>query len=160
MPERSSLKCPPSSSFSGKHGPCFSGRSDPPSIKTYPQSLLCYPYHPLSPFYTSNIISFLYHFIYILYFDVYPTMVLVHYWWCPSTDRLLALLMYDRTSTRTDVNKARKKLFVKKSSVQRIPPTCAALEQHVKRAVFQGGHVWGQTLVPQPVLPSPSSWQD
>ena len=28
----------------------------------------------------------------------------------------------------------------------------------IERAVFQGGHVWGQTLVPQPVLPSPSSW--
>ena len=66
--------------------------------------------------------------------------------------------MYDRTSTCTDVNKARKKLFAKRSSVQRIPPTRAALEQHVKRAVFQGGHVWGQTLVPQPVLPSPASW--
>ena len=68
------------------------------------------------------------------------------------------ILMYDQTSTCTDVNKARKKLFAKRSSVQRIPPTRAALEQHVKRAVFQGGHVWGQTLVPQPVLPSPSSW--
>ena len=68
------------------------------------------------------------------------------------------ILMYDRTSTCTDVNKARKKLFAKRSSVQRIPPTRAALEQHVKRAVFQGGHVWGQILVPQPVLPSPSSW--
>ena len=68
------------------------------------------------------------------------------------------ILMYDQTSTCTDVNKARKKLFAKRSSVQRIPPTRAALEQHVKRAVFQGGHVWGQILVPQPVLPSPSSW--
>ena len=68
------------------------------------------------------------------------------------------ILMYDRTSTCTNVNKARKKLFAKRSSVQRIPPTRAALEQHVKRAVFQGGHVWGQTLVTQPVLPSPSSW--
>ena len=31
------------------------------------------------------------------------------------------ILMYDRTSTCTDVNKARKKLFVKRSSVQRTP---------------------------------------
>ena len=51
----------------------------------------------------------------------------------------------------------RKKLFAKKSFVQRIPPTRAALEQHVERDVFQGGHIWGQTLIPQPVLPSPSS---
>ena len=70
----------------------------------------------------------------------------------------LVILIYDRTSTCTDINKARKKLFTKKSSVLRIPPTRAALEQHVKRAAFQGGHVWGQTLLPQPTLPSPCSW--
>ncbi len=68
------------------------------------------------------------------------------------------ILIYDRTSTCTDINKARKKLFAKKSSVMRIPPTRAALEQHVKRAAFQGGHVWGQTLLPQPALPSPCNW--
>ena len=68
------------------------------------------------------------------------------------------ILMYDRTSTCTDVNKARKKLFAKTSSVQRIPPTHAALEQHVKRAAFQGGHIWGQALIPHPVFPSPSNW--
>ena len=68
------------------------------------------------------------------------------------------ILLYDKTSTCTDVNKARKKLFAKNSSVQRISPTYAALEQHVKRAAFQGGHVWGQVLVPQPALLSPSDW--
>ena len=51
------------------------------------------------------------------------------------------------------MNKARKKLFAKTSSVQRIPPTYAALEEHVKRATYQGGHVWGQALCPDPVLP-------
>ena len=40
----------------------------------------------------------------------------------------------------TDINKAGNKLFTKKSSVLRITPTRAALEQHVKRA-FQSGHV-------------------
>jgi len=68
------------------------------------------------------------------------------------------ILLYDRTSTSTEVNQARKRLFAKTSSVQRIPPTRAALEQHVKRAAFQGGHVWGQALSPDPVLPSPSAW--
>ncbi len=68
------------------------------------------------------------------------------------------ILLYDRTSTCTDINEARKKLFAKKSSVLRIPPTRAALEQHVKRAAFQGGHVWGQTLLAQPVIPSPCDW--
>ena len=45
------------------------------------------------------------------------------------------ILMYDQLSTCTDVKNARKKLFAKKSSVQRISPTRAALEQHIKRAV-------------------------
>ena len=58
------------------------------------------------------------------------------------------ILLYDKTSTCTDVNKARKKLFAKNSSVQRIPPTYAALEQHVKMAAFQGGHVWGTSTCP------------
>ena len=66
--------------------------------------------------------------------------------------------MYDRTSKCKDVNKARKKLFAKKRSVQNIPPTYAALEQHVKRSALQGGHVWGQALVPEPVLPPPTDW--
>ena len=38
--------------------------------------------------------------------------------------------------------------------VQRILPTHTALEHHVKSVVFQGGHVWGQTLASQLVLPS------
>ena len=68
------------------------------------------------------------------------------------------ILLYDRTSNATDVNKARRKLFPKKNSVQRIPPTKAALEQHVKRAVYQGGHVWGQAMDPRPALPTPTDW--
>jgi hypothetical protein len=68
------------------------------------------------------------------------------------------VLLYDRTSPYMGINEARKKLFAKRNSVQRIPPTYDALEQHMKRSLFQGGYVWGQVLVPQPVLPSPTSW--
>ena len=69
------------------------------------------------------------------------------------------VLLYERTSTCTDVDKATKKMFAKTSSVQqRIPPTRAALEQHIKWAAFQGGHIWGQALIPLPDLPSPCSW--
>ena len=69
------------------------------------------------------------------------------------------VLIYDRTSSLTKVNEARQKLFLKRSrSLDSIPPTRALLEQHVKRAVFLGGCVWGQTLLCQPVLPSPSDW--
>ena len=42
--------------------------------------------------------------------------------------------------------------------MQSIPPTKAALEEHVKRAVYQGGHMWGQVLVSTPELPSPCKW--
>ena len=40
--------------------------------------------------------------------------------------------IYDRTSTCTNMNKARKKLFAKTSFVKRITPSNATLEQHVK----------------------------
>ena len=42
------------------------------------------------------------------------------------------------------VNQPRPKFFSKRAkSLDSIPPTIASLEQHVKRAVFQGGYVWG-----------------
>ena len=64
------------------------------------------------------------------------------------------VLIYDRTSSLTKVNEARQKLFLKRSrSLDSIPPTRALLEQHVKR-----GCIRGQTLLCQPVLPSPSDW--
>ena len=55
------------------------------------------------------------------------------------------VLIYDRTSSLTKVNEARQKLFLKRSrSLDSIPPTKASLEQHVKRAVFQGGCIWAK----------------
>jgi len=68
------------------------------------------------------------------------------------------ILLYDRTSKCTDIDKARRKLFARKNNVQLIPATKAALEEHVKRAVYQGGHVWGQILLPAPELPPPTNW--
>ena len=68
------------------------------------------------------------------------------------------ILLYDRTSTSTDIDQARRKLFAKRHNVQSIPPTNAALKEHVKRAVYQGGHVWGQMLVSTPALLSPCKW--
>ena len=55
------------------------------------------------------------------------------------------ILLYDRTSKCTDIDKARRKLFARKNNVQLIPPTKAALEEHVKRAVYQGGRVGSDT---------------
>ncbi len=67
--------------------------------------------------------------------------------------------MYDRTSSLTEVSEVRQELFSKKArSLENIPPTQASLLQHAKRAVFQGGYIWGQTLLKQPTLPCPSRW--
>ena len=68
------------------------------------------------------------------------------------------ILLYDRTSMCTEIDQARQKLFAKRTNVKQIPPTRAAMEQHIKRAIYQGGHLWGQTLVASPVLPSPTNW--
>ena len=69
------------------------------------------------------------------------------------------VLMYDRTSGLHEVNQARQELFCQRSrKLEGNPPTRAALEQHVKRACYQAGHVWSQSLVAHPVLPSPSEW--
>ena len=69
------------------------------------------------------------------------------------------ILIYDRTSTCSDINTARNKLFAKKvRHLESIPPTHHALVQHVWRAVYQGGLFWGQALYAQPELPSTSQW--
>ena len=69
------------------------------------------------------------------------------------------VLLYDRTSSLLKVKEARQELFCKKSrEFDSIPPTKAALEQHIRRAVLQGAHTWGQTLLCQPALPSPADW--
>ena len=75
-----------------------------------------------------------------------------------ATIERFIILLYYRTSTCREINTARRKLFAKRHSVESIPPTKAALEEHVKRAVLQGGHVWGQALVLTPELPSPCKW--
>ena len=66
------------------------------------------------------------------------------------------ILLYDRTSTSSCINETRQLLFTHKGrQMQGLPPTQAALEQHIKRAVLQGGHDWGQAMIRDRVLPSP-----
>ena len=63
------------------------------------------------------------------------------------------VLMYDRTSETMEVNEARKQLFTQKSrTLENIPPTKAALEQHIKRACYQA-NCWNQALVPRQQMP-------
>ncbi len=56
-----------------------------------------------------------------------------------SPERFVVLL-YSRTSSCETVNHARKELFAcGNRQIANIPPTRSALEQHVKRAVYQLG---------------------
>ena len=69
------------------------------------------------------------------------------------------VLLCDRTSTNSLVNEARKQLFAQKGRpLEAIPPTQAALVQHIRRAIYQGIHCWGQALQPWMTLPCPSRW--
>ena len=48
------------------------------------------------------------------------------------------VFLYDRTSDLVQVNDARKQLFAQKSrSLENIPPTYAALREHIKRVSYQ-----------------------
>ncbi len=69
------------------------------------------------------------------------------------------VLLYDRGSNKDTVYMARKDLFTRKGrEIEHIPPSQAALLQHTKRAAYQAGHIWGQTLIANPELPTPSDW--
>ena len=69
------------------------------------------------------------------------------------------IIMYCKTCSSDSVNAARKKLFGHGSrDIEHIPSTQAALLQHIKRAVYQAGYVWGQSLIANPILPDPSEW--
>ena len=68
------------------------------------------------------------------------------------------VLLYDRTSDQMGVNEARKNLFTQKSrSLENLPPTLAALVQHIKRASYQANS-WNKALCLNPNLPSPMDW--
>ncbi len=61
--------------------------------------------------------------------------------------------------TAGPVNTARMTLFSQMSSkIENIPPTQAALDQHIKRSSYQSGHMWGQSLEAHPELPDVTDW--
>ena len=69
------------------------------------------------------------------------------------------VIMYDRSSISTKVNETRLDLFARKQRpYNNIPPSRAALVEHIKRSILQAGHTWGQSLCKTQDLPSPSSW--
>ena len=75
-----------------------------------------------------------------------------------STLERFVILMYDCTSDLIEINKARKQLFTQKSrSLESLPPTLAALEQHIRRVSYQS-NCWNKALIADPDLPSPADW--
>ena len=78
---------------------------------------------------------------------------------CFAIIERFVILMYNRTSEAFDINIARKELFANcGGQIDKIPPTKAALMQHLKRAVYQGSVCWGHAVNLNPVMPNPSTW--
>ena len=82
----------------------------------------------------------------------------------PSSDDIaviesFVISLYSVSCTLTDVNKARQQIFAQSSrTFEYLPPTKAALEEHMKRTTHQAGYVWGQSIIAKQVLPNPSLW--
>ena len=76
-----------------------------------------------------------------------------------ATLKRFTILLYGRTSSMVNIDEARQELFTKKGRpMDAIPPTKAALVQHIKRAVYQGGHCWGKMLQTTMCMPSAEDW--
>ena len=69
------------------------------------------------------------------------------------------ILLYNHTSSKVHIDEARQELFtVKGWAMDAIPPTRAALMQHIRRAVYQGGNCWGKMLQVTIGMPSAGDW--
>ena len=67
--------------------------------------------------------------------------------------------IYVCTNSKVNIDEARQELFTMKGRVMdTIPPTRAALLQHIKRAVYQGGHCWGKMVQATIGMPPPGDW--
>ncbi|KAK3889183.1 hypothetical protein Pcinc_006755 [Petrolisthes cinctipes] len=70
----------------------------------------------------------------------------------------LTVILYDRTSPLSSINEARRELFCQKNrTMDKLPPTSDALQQHVRRAVYQAG-IWTTSRQTQYVVPSPQDF--
>ena len=67
---------------------------------------------------------------------------------------MVLLYQRQRTSTLNYVNSDRKHMFTQNRKINNIP-SHAAPEQHVRIAAYQAVHIWGQSLVADPVVPIP-----
>ena len=81
---------------------------------------------------------------------------------CVAVIESFVIPLYSVYCTLTDVNQARQQIFAQSSRTFEymlyLPPTKAALVEHVKRTTHQAGYAWGQSIIAKQVLPSPSLW--
>ena len=71
----------------------------------------------------------------------------------PETFEQFVVLVYSKTSSLTKMNEAKQCLFSKSCwSLENIPPSQAALKQHILRAAHQEDYVWGQCLEKDQIL--------
>ncbi|MES9879344.1 MAG: hypothetical protein ABW185_00490 [Sedimenticola sp.] len=71
----------------------------------------------------------------------------------------LTVLMYSKNSSSVTVNEARRLMFTHSlRSLESIPPTKAALYQHVKRTILVSAFVWHRALEKQLCLPDPAQY--
>ena len=68
-----------------------------------------------------------------------------------------AIVMYDRSSSATDIDSVRLDM-ASPSDHDAIPPASAALDYHTKRAAYQAGCIWGQAITRQMEILCPSEW--
>ena len=69
------------------------------------------------------------------------------------------VLLYDRSSGDIHADQCRKHLFSSKGKLLEVsPPIKGLLEQHIKKAAYQAGHIWGQSFIRVPEVVSPDDW--
>ena len=75
----------------------------------------------------------------------------------PILERLVILLYHGKANC-TSVNECRRKLLCNGRTCDNIPPTQAAVIQHVKRAAYMAGYVRANALYPMQELPFFRHW--
>ena len=74
----------------------------------------------------------------------------------------LTVMMYSKNCSTTSVNEARQSLFTHNlKSLENIPPTQAALFQHVKRTILVSAYIWHLAFKKMLHIPDPGlhGWQ-
>ena len=69
------------------------------------------------------------------------------------------VLMFSKSCSAATVNEARFKLFSRGlRALDTIPPSQAALFQHIKRSILQAAFIWQQSMTTQQTLPAFDEW--